>query len=120
MPVPQSNLTLVEQAGKPVHKNGTRCELVNLLSKLAWQSNDRNLIYRQKCAQCAIDLLLGAKNGPTAGMRSNTAPNDVVAAVWRLKIKNLEQVARTKLRLQRKNFRLLGYKLWHRNKCNQS
>ncbi|WP_445301097.1 hypothetical protein [Microcoleus sp. D2_18a_B4] len=73
----------------PVHKNGTRWELVNLLSKLAWLSSDRNLIYRQKCAQCAIDLLLGAKNGPTAGMRSNTAPNVVVAAVWRLKIKNL-------------------------------
>ena len=75
------------------------------MSKLAWPSNDRNLIYRQKCAPCAIDLLLGAKNGLTAGMRSNTAPNVVVAAVLRLKIKNLGQVARSKLRLQRKNFR---------------
>ncbi|WP_442927739.1 hypothetical protein [Microcoleus sp. A003_D6] len=90
MSVPQSNSTLVEQAGKPVHKNGTKCELVNLLSKLAWPSSERNPIYRQKCARCAIDLLLGAKNGRTAGMRSNTAPNVVVAAaVWPLKIKNL-------------------------------
>jgi hypothetical protein len=74
------------------------------MSKLAWLSSDRNLIYRQKCARCAIDLLLGAKNGRTAGMRSNTVPNAVVAAVWRLKIKNVGQVARSKLRLQRKNF----------------
>ena len=74
------------------------------MSKLAWPSSDRNLIYRQKCARCAIDLLLGAKNGRTAGMRSNTVPNAVVAAVWRLKIKNVGEVARSKLRLQRKNF----------------
>lgn len=59
------------------------------MSKLAWQSSDRNLIYRQKCARCAIDLLLGAKNGRNAGMMSNTAPNAVAAAVWPLKIKNL-------------------------------
>lgn len=74
------------------------------MSKLAWPSSDLNLIYRQKCARCAIDLLLGAKNGRTAGMRSNTAPNGVVAAVWRLKIKNVGEVTRSRLRLQRKNF----------------
>ncbi|WP_445304747.1 MULTISPECIES: hypothetical protein [unclassified Microcoleus] len=89
MPVPQSNLTMSGTGILPVHKNGTRCELVNLLSKLAWLSNDRNLIYQQKCARCAIDLLLGAKNGPTAGMRLNTAPSVVVAAVSPLKINNL-------------------------------
>ncbi|WP_445251205.1 hypothetical protein [Microcoleus sp. F10-B4] len=80
----------------PVDKNGTRCELVNLLSKLAWQSSARNPIYRQKCARCAIDLLLGAKNGRTAGMRLNTAPNAVAAAVRAIEIKNLEQVARSR------------------------
>lgn len=79
------------------------------MSKLAWPSSDRNLIYRQKCARCAIDLLLGAKNGRTAGMRSNTAPNGVAAAVRRLKIKNLGEVARSRLRLQRKNFTYFLY-----------
>ena len=79
------------------------------MSKLAWPSSDRYLIYRQKCARCAIDLLLGVKNGRTAGMRSNTAPNGAVAAVWRRKIKNVGEVARSRLRLQRKNFTYFLY-----------